>query len=57
MNFSKAVKGQTTRSVMLNTIQSKAEVELGHKLSNGDISMMSKRFSNDYISHNIEKVG
>ena len=56
MNFSHAVKGCVTRGSKLNSIHSRAEIELGHKLSGGDISNLAKRFSIDYVFHTTEKV-
>ena len=56
MNFAKAVKGPRTRSYKLNFLNSQAEVELGHKLSNAEISQLANRFSIDYVFDTSERV-
>ena len=56
MYFAQAVKGPKTRSFMLNTINSKAEVEVGHKLSTDEVSKLTQRFSIDYVFDATERV-
>ena len=56
MNFARAVKGPMTRGQKLNPLHAKAEVELGGKLSNEEISSLSRRFSLDYVLDTSEKV-
>ena len=56
MNFAQALKGPLTRGSMLNSIHSRAEVELGHKLSKDEISKLAQKFSLDYVFYASEKV-
>ena len=56
MDYSQAVKGSRTRLSMLSSLNSRAEVELGHKLSSDHISKLSKKFSLHYVFDVTEKV-
>ena len=56
MDFSTAVKGTPTPQSLLNSINSRAEVELGRKLLKEEISGLSKKFSLQYVSNTTEKV-
>ena len=56
MNFAQALKCPLTRGSMLNSMHSRAEVELGHKLSKDEISKLAQKFSLDYVFYASEKV-
>ena len=56
MDFSKAVKGTQTPQSMLKSINSRAEIELGRKLLDEEISELSKKYSLQYIFDTTEKV-
>ena len=56
MDFSKAVKGTQTPQSMLKSINSRAEIELGRKLFEEEISEISKKYSLQYIFQTTEKV-
>ena len=56
MNFSLAVKGVQNPSSMLALVNSRAEVELGHKLSDAEISKLSDNFSFNTVFDATNKV-
>ena len=56
MDFSKAVKGTQAPQSMLKSINSRAEIELGRKLLDEEISELSKKYSLQYIFDTTEKV-
>ena len=56
MDFSKAVKGSQTPKTMLNSINSRAEIELGRQLLKEEISVLMKKYSLQNVFHSTEKV-
>ena len=56
MDFSKAVKGSQTSKTMLNSINSRAKIELGRDLLKEETSDLMKKYSLQYVFHSTEKV-
>jgi hypothetical protein len=56
MNYAKAAKGPKTKDYMLKSLNSKAEVELGHKLSDDEALLLSNKFSFNHVYDCTEKV-
>ena len=56
MDFSKVVKGTQTPQSMLDSVNSRAEVELKRKLLKEEISDLSKKYSLQFVFLATEKV-
>lgn len=56
MNFSEALKGPLTRSGKLRAIHSAGQTELGRKITDTEITSLSKNFTLDDTYNNLQKV-
>ena len=56
MNYAQAVGGPKTKDYMRKSLNCKAEVELGRKLSDDEDQLLSKKFSIDHVYDCTEKV-
>ena len=55
-NYASVAKGPMTRNFKINSIQSKAQLELGKNLSKEDVSKLAQRFTLDKVYETTEKV-
>ena len=56
MSYSQAVKGQMTGVSVLQRIHSRAEVELGHQLTDEELSILTDKFTINRAFECTEKV-
>ena len=56
MSYAQVTKGRVTRGFISQSLQSKADFELGRKLSPEELARLSDRFSLDTVLNSCDKV-
>ena len=56
MSYAQVTKGRITRGFVSQSLQSKADCELGRKLSTEELAKLSERFSLDTVFNSCDKV-
>ena len=56
MSYAQVTRGRKTRGFITQSLQSKADLELGRKLSPEELTKLSERFSLETVFNSCEKV-